>query len=67
VGARLRPVRHDYGALAFRLAAPRATTSYRGSWVPIQPFDDAAFEGLSLGVGTRQPAGELGKGGPLVE
>jgi hypothetical protein len=53
--------------MVFRLAAPRAATSYRGCWISIQPFGDAAFEGLSLGVGARQPAGKFRKGCALME
>jgi hypothetical protein len=63
----LRSVRHDDGAVDFGLTAQQAATRYRGRCIPIQPFDNAAFQGLSLGVGTGQPAGKLGKGCTLLE
>jgi hypothetical protein len=53
--------------MGFGLAAPQTATYSRRRRIPIQPFDDAAFEGLSLGVGARQPAGKFRKGCALME
>jgi hypothetical protein len=53
--------------MTFGLAAPSAATGLRRRRIPIQPFDDAASEGLSLGVGARQPAGKFRKGCALME
>src|SRR5262249_47613116 len=61
------PVRQHSSITAFGLAAPRATTWWRRSRISVQPFDDAAVEGLGLCLRTRQSAIELDDAGAFIK
>ena len=67
VGSGFRPVRQDNSITAFGLAAPRTTAWCRRNRISVQPLNNAASERLSLGLGARQPAVELGNCRPFVK
>src|SRR5262249_48351767 len=67
VGSGLHSIRQDNSIFAFGLAAPRARAWCRRSRIPVQPLNNAASERLSIGLGARQSAVELGDCCPFFE